>query len=47
MGTTHKRTREILFTMIGAIVIMGLSGTVSDLLFNQRHIHADWYVTCC
>ena len=45
MDTTHKRTREILFTMIGAIVIMGLSGTVSDLLFNQRQINVDWYVT--
>lgn len=32
--------------MTGA-TLCGLGGTVSDLLFNQRHIHADWYVTYC
>lgn len=32
--------------MIGA-TLCGLDGTVSDLLFNQRHIHADGYVTYC
>ncbi|MGX0298962.1 hypothetical protein ACUXHU_001239 [Staphylococcus hominis] len=32
--------------MIGT-TLCGLGGTVSDLLFNQRHINADWYVTYC
>lgn len=44
MNTINKRTKGILFAMIGAI-LWGLGSTVSDLLFNQRQINVDWYVT--
>ncbi|UDI77465.1 EamA family transporter [Staphylococcus taiwanensis] len=44
MNQTHHRLKGVLFAIIGA-TLWGLGGTVSDLLFNQRHINVDWYVT--
>ena len=44
MNHTQHRLKGVLFAIIGA-TLWGLGGTVSDLLFNQRDIEVDWYVT--
>lgn len=44
MARTQHRLKGVLFAIIGA-TLWGLGGTVSDLLFNQREIDVDWYVT--
>ena len=44
MTHTQHRLKGVLFAIIGA-TLWGLGGTVSDLLFNQRGLDVDWYVT--
>lgn len=44
MTRTQHRLKGVLFAIIGA-ALWGLGGTISDLLFNQRGIDVDWYVT--
>lgn len=44
MAHSQHRLKGVLFAIIGA-TLWGLGGTVSDLLFNQRGIDVDWYVT--
>lgn len=43
-NSMHSRSKGIFFAIIGAS-LWGLGGTVSDLLFNQRDINIDWFVT--